>query len=132
MNPDATQSTPLNRLVDAARPDSAVARHFSGLVDRYLANRNEAASRSEIRQWLTLWAGNDAKLEPLIARREFLKDAAPVSQVLSKIAAEALASAKMNRAELEAAQKPIGDMRLAVAQAIARLIEAEGRVRSKQ
>jgi hexosaminidase len=132
VNPDATQSTPLNRLVDAARPDSAVARHFSGLVDRYLANRNEAASRSEIRQWLTLWSGNDAKLEPLIARRQILKDAAPVSQVLSKIAAEALASAKMNRAELEAAQKPIGDMRLAVAQAIARLIEAEGRVRSKQ
>ncbi len=132
VNPDATQSTPLNRLVDAARPDSAVARHFSGLVDRYLANRNEAASRSEIRQWLALWAGNDAKLEPLIARRQILKDAAPVSQVLSKIAAEALASAKMNRAELEAAQKPIGDMRLAVAQAIARLIEAEGRVRSKQ
>jgi hexosaminidase len=132
VNPDATQSTPLNRLVDAARPDSAVARHFSGLVDRYLVNRNDGALRSEIRQWLTLWAANDSKLEPLIARRQILKDAAPVSQVLSKIAAEALAPAKMNRAELEAAQKPIGDMRLAVAQTIARLIETEGRVRSKQ
>jgi hexosaminidase len=131
VNPDATQSTPLNRLVDAARPDSAVARHFSGLVDRYLVNRNDAALRSEIHQWLTLWAANDSKLEPLIAKRQILKDAAPVSQVLSKIAAEALAPSKINRAELEPAQKPIGDVHLAVAEAIARLIETEERGRSR-
>lgn len=126
VNPDATQSTPLNRLVDAARPDSAVARHFNNLVDRYLANRNDAALRSEIRQWLTLWAANDAKLEASIARRQILKEAAPVSQILSKIAAEALAPSKINRAELEAAQKPIGDVHLAVADGIAKLI-ASGR-----
>jgi hypothetical protein len=108
--------------VDAARPDSEVARHFRSLVDRYLANRTDNALRTEIRQWLTLWAGNDAKLEPLIARRQILKDAAPVSQILAKIAAEALAPSKKNRADLEAAQKPIGEVHLAVAEAIARLI----------
>ena len=43
VNPDYAQSTPLNRLVDAARPDSEVARHFSALVDRYLANRSDNA-----------------------------------------------------------------------------------------
>jgi hexosaminidase len=127
VNPDATQSTPLNRLVDAARPDSAVARHFSNLVDRYLANRNDAALRSEIRQWLTLWAANDAKLELSIAGRQILKDAAPVSQILSKIAAQALAPSKINQAELEAAQKPIGEVHLAVAEAIAKLITGDTR-----
>ncbi|MGD1070942.1 MAG: family 20 glycosylhydrolase [Bryobacteraceae bacterium] len=124
VNPDATQNTPLNRLVDAVRPESAVARHFNNLVDGYLANRNDAALRAEIRQWLSLWAGNDAKLEPLIAKRQILKDAAPVSQTLSKIAGATLTPSKKNRAEFEAAQKPIGDMHLAVAEAIARLINS--------
>ena len=78
----------------------------------------------EIRQWLTLWAGNDAKLEPLIARRQILKDAAPVSQTLAKIAAQALTPSKKDRTAVESAQKPIGDMHLAVAEAIARLVNS--------
>ena len=35
----ATSFTPLNRLVDAARPESATARHFAGMVDALLAGK---------------------------------------------------------------------------------------------
>jgi hexosaminidase len=122
VNPDYTQQTPLNRFVDAARPDPPIARRFSDLVDRYVANRNDTAARDEIHRWLTLWAANDAKLQPLIARRAILRDAGPVSSTLAKIAAQALGNS--NGASLEAAQKPIGEVRLAVAPAIAKLIAA--------
>jgi hexosaminidase len=122
VNPNYTQDTPLNRFVDAARPDPPVARHFSDLVDRYVANRNDAAARDEIRRWLALWAANDAKLQPILARRAILRDAGPVSSTLAKIAAQALGDG--SGADLEAAQKPIGEVRLAVAPAIAKLIAA--------
>lgn len=122
VNPNYAQDTPLNRFVDTARPDPPVARHFSDLVDRYLANRNDTAAKDEIHRWLELWAANDAKLQPLIAKRAILRDAAPVSSTLSKLAAQALGNG--GAADIEAAQKPIGEVRLAVAPAIARLIAA--------
>jgi hexosaminidase len=129
VNPNYAQDTPLNRFVDAARPDSDVARHFAGLVDRYLARRGDAAARDEIRQWLGIWAANDAKLQPLIEHRQILRDVGPVSAALSKIAAEGLAAmsgASVSKAsvELTAAQKPIGEVTLSVAAAIARLAGA--------
>lgn len=122
VNPNYAQDTPLNRFVDAVRPDPPVARHFNELVDRYLANRNDAATRDEIRRWLALWAANDAKLRPLIGGRAILRDAAPVSSTLAKVAAQALGNS--SGADLEAAQKPIGEVHLAVAPAIAKLIAA--------
>jgi hexosaminidase len=134
VNPGYTQSTPLNRFVDAVRPDSAVARRFSDLVDRWLRQRADTKLANEIREWLTLWAANDAKLHPLIARRRILSDAGPVSETLAKISAQALAATggaaqagklqAQNRAQLDAARKPIGEVRLAVAGAIVRLIQA--------
>jgi hexosaminidase len=132
VNPDYAQDTPLNRFVDAARPDSPVARRFSDLVDRYQAKPSDTDARDEIRQWLGIWASNDAKLQPLIARRRILRDAAPVSAALSKVSARALAAmsgsaVSKNDAELQAAQKPIGEVRLAVAPAIAKLVGAGAR-----
>ena len=127
VNPNYAQDTPLNRFVDAARPDSEVARRFASLVDRYLAKRADAAARDEIRQWLAIWAANDAKLQPLIAHRQILRDVAPVSAMLSKIAGQGLAAMSggavaRDNADLKSAQKPIGEVTLAVAQAIAKLV----------
>jgi hexosaminidase len=127
VNPNYAQDTPLNRFVDAARPDSEVARRFASLVDRYLAKRADAAARDEIRQWLAIWAANDAKLQPLIAHRQILRDVAPVSAMLSKIAGQGLAAmlggaVARDNADLKSAQKPIGEVTLAVAQAIAKLV----------
>ena len=97
VHPDYDQSTPLNRFVDAARPDSAVARHFAEMVDR---------KDPEAKMWLQLWASNDARLRPLIERRLILKEAGPVSELLAKIAAQALAG-QSDTAEMKAAQKPL-------------------------
>jgi len=110
VHPDYDQTTPLDRFVDTVRPDSAVARHFAELVDR---------KDPEARRWLELWAANDDKLRPLIDTRQILKEASPVSELLSKIAAQALA-AQSGTPEMKAAQQPIGDVTLAVAPAIAR------------
>jgi hexosaminidase len=117
--PPYTQSTPLNRLVDVARPDSSVARHFSDLVDRYLTKRTDLAVRDEIHRWLTLWAGNDAKLRPLIARQQALQEAAPVSSALAGMAAAALAVPKPHTPIVT---KPISEIYIAVTPAINRLI----------
>ena len=110
VNPNYDQTTPLNRFVDAARPDSAVARHFAEMVDR---------KDPEAKMWLQLWASNDARLRPLIERRLILKEAGPVSELLAKIAAQALAG-QSDTPEMKAAQKPVGEVTLTVAQAIAK------------
>jgi hexosaminidase len=129
-NPNYAQDTPLNRLVDAARPDSAVARRFGELVDRYARDRRDTAVRDEIREWLGIWAANHKKLTPLIANRRILADAAPVSSALSHIASIAQRSLDGARpqaaetAELDSAQKPLGEVHLAVAPTIRKLAEA--------
>jgi hexosaminidase len=128
VNPNYTQSTPLNRLVDVARPDSTVARHFSELVDRYLWNKKDMAARDEIKRWLILWSGNDAKVQAMASRRAILREAAPVSAILAKISAQALASMATGTphktsADLQTARKPIGEVSIAVAPPIARLRE---------
>jgi hexosaminidase len=105
VNPNYNQQTPLNRFVDTVRPDPAIARHFADLVDR---------KDPEARQWLQLWAANDAKLS-----RQVLKEAAPLSELLAKIATQALAG-QSDTPEMKTAQKPIGEVNLTVAQAIAR------------
>jgi hypothetical protein len=110
VNPDYDQTRPLNRLVDAARPDSAGARHFAELVDQ---------RSPEAKRWLQLWASNDAKLRPLIRQRQILKEAGPVSELLAKIASQALAGQRKTP-EMRAAQKPIGEVTLSVAKAIAK------------
>jgi len=110
VHPEYDQTTPLNHFADAARPDSAVARHFAELVDR---------KDPEARRWLEVWASNNDKLRPSIDTRPILKDAAPVSELLAKIAAQALAG-QSGTPEMKAAQQPTGDVTLAVAPAIAR------------
>ena len=72
-----TQQFPLNRLVDAARPDSKVARDFAALVD--------AQDRPAIRNWLTLWRDNDPKLRTTLEKSALLAEDVPVSRDLSQL-----------------------------------------------
>jgi hexosaminidase len=73
-----TQPTPLNRLVDAARPESRTAREFTSLVDRM--------DKPQIRAWLTLWRDNDAKVKPLLEKSFLLAEDVQVSKDLSLVA----------------------------------------------
>ncbi|HYL73102.1 MAG TPA: family 20 glycosylhydrolase [Bryobacteraceae bacterium] len=72
-----TQQYPLNRLVDAARPDSVVAREFASLV--------EMQDRVQIRARLTLWRDNDRRLRPILEKSALLAEDVPVSRDLSQL-----------------------------------------------
>ena len=70
---------PLNRLVDAVRPESETARLFSNYVNAFVAGRcRDATSKTQIRKVLTMWRDNEAKLQPangkpfLLGEVEFL------------------------------------------------------------
>jgi hexosaminidase len=72
--PKYTQSTPLNRLVDAARPESDVAREFRQVVARYL-DRRGSQDRDSVRQSLTRWAASESNVKQhATAHPSFLMD----------------------------------------------------------
>jgi hexosaminidase len=133
----ATQFTPLNRLIDAARPESETAREFRLLVDSFLAQPSPDAAAT-IGAELTSWKENDAKLQPQIAQSFLLKEIAPLSTELaqlSDIGLRALDSLEQKQA-VDAAwraqslqtiandSKPQADLLIMIAPAVQRLVEA--------
>jgi hexosaminidase len=125
-----TQQTPLNRLVDAARPESETARKFAALVDRL--------DRDEIRIWLARWRDNEAQLKALLERSDLLREDLPVSENLGRLAAIGLQALDFldrgehpstawvaeQRAFLEMLKKPQNELRLAIVPSIGKLVEA--------
>ena len=114
----ATNFSPLNRVVDAASPDSDVARHFDNTVAAFVTGScKDASASAQLRMWLLKWQANDAALQPLAQRSPFVKEIAPNSQDLSAIAGIGLAA-------LDAIAKgaPLSDD--AKTQAAARIAEA--------
>jgi hexosaminidase len=69
--------TPLNRFVDAVRPESESVRALE-----------QAASKldiAQLREQFTRWAGNDARFEPLAEDNALLEELRPLSQDLSAL-----------------------------------------------
>jgi hexosaminidase len=91
---EPTSLTPLNRLVDAAYPESEVSRRFSAQVDQYLApSCKDGAIAAQLLAQLSQWASIDSRLQMLQQRSQLAKEAAPASAALSqsaKIALDAL------------------------------------------
>jgi hexosaminidase len=88
-----TQQTPLDRLVDAARPESDSARAFRNDVDAFLATAPSFEKGDALRARAAVWVQNHTALDPVLARREALTELRPLSRNLSAlgaIAAEAL------------------------------------------
>jgi hexosaminidase len=135
---EATSLSPLNRVIDAARPESMTARHFGDLVDALVAGRIDADTKQEIRSFLTHWRDNQTNLQPLEVQSFLLKEIVPVSQDLSAIATAGLQAldyldrgetapdswATQQFALLEQAQKPKAQLLLVVASSVQKLIEA--------
>jgi hexosaminidase len=93
---EATSRTPMNRLVDAVQLESDASRRFSANVDQLLASScHDAAKVAELRAQLTLWAGNDARLQSLAQRSFLVKEAEPSSSALSQAAEVALGALKV-------------------------------------
>jgi hexosaminidase len=88
-----TSQTPLNRMVDAVHPESAVSRRFSLLVDQYLASAcKDADKNAKIRAQLNEWAVIDAHLQPLAERSFLVKETLIASSALSQAAKLTLAA----------------------------------------
>jgi hexosaminidase len=139
---ESTAETPLNRLVDAARPESLTARHFAQLVDAFLAGQLKPEGEAEIRSWLSRWRDNSLTLQPsetqLSPSQSFLlKEVIPVSQDLSALGGAGLealdyldhhelapASWKAQREALIQQAKPKGEVLLMIVPSIQKLIEA--------
>jgi hexosaminidase len=125
-----TQLTPLDGLVDAARPESEIGRNFAALADQM--------NRDQMRIWLTRWRDNDALLQPTLEKSALLKEDIPVSADLSRLASiglQALDYLDRNqrppeswlaeqKAVLEKLKKPQADVRIAIAPSIEKLVNA--------
>lgn len=89
----ASSATPLNRVVDAASPESDVARHFDNAVTAFVGGScKDAAKATQLRTWLTKWQANDIALQSLAQKSSFVKEVAANSQDLSAIAGIGLAA----------------------------------------
>src|SRR5579872_5188055 len=62
---EATSLTPLNRVIDAARPESLKAREFNQLVDEFLTGKIKPGMETQIRASLNKWKDNEVQLEPV-------------------------------------------------------------------
>jgi len=131
--------TPLDRLVDAARPESETARRFRRQVDFYLKNGPDAAQAGELRSALTRWRDNHAVLEPILDRSPRAAEARVHSRDLTAVSRRGLealdhlasghsapaAWSEEARNDLAVAQKPrASELELAVIPAVRKLVLA--------
>jgi hexosaminidase len=135
-------TAPLNRLVDAASPESDQARRFQDLVQAYIrSGYRDKPAEEQIRTRLITWRDNDTKLHPLLEASFLLRELRPLSEDLSALGASGLAALdcldKSERcpeswkvqqlAKIEEAKTPKADLLLMVAAPVQQLIEASSR-----
>lgn len=82
--PDLYTTTPLNRVVDAARPESYIAYNFNKDVDLWIAT-NDKDAESRIILNLKIWSKNHDKLVLAFENTESLKEVEPHSKNLSEL-----------------------------------------------
>ena len=132
---------PLNRLIDAANPESETARQFSALVQQFVqSGYKDQNAENQIRTWLILWRNNDAKLQPVLHHSALLEEDIPISQNLAMVAAAGLqaldylakgeAEPELWKAQqiavLEIAKKPVAGLLLQVTAPVEQLVQAAG------
>ena len=86
-----TTTTPLNRLVDAARAESESVRALERAARRFLANPTGATGDlGLLRRAFAEWAANDARFLPLAENNALLEEVKPLSKDLSALGAAGL------------------------------------------
>jgi len=138
---------PLIRLVDGANPESEPARHFRDLVNTYIrSGYKDRASAMEIREGLTAWRDNDAKLRPLLGGSFLLSEVTSLSEDLSALGESGLfalnyleqgvappaAWSSQQVALFERFKAPRADLLLVVTAPVQQLIEASAGLVQKQ
>ena len=133
-----TALTPMNRLVDAAAPETVKGRQFAALVDAFVSGKIKPGMEAEIRSTLTQWRDNDIHFRALAENSALLQEALPVSRDLSALGQAGLEALDyLDRAEkapedwktqqlalTQAAMQPKAEVVLIVAAPIQKLIQA--------
>jgi hexosaminidase len=134
----ATSLSPLNRLVDAANPESATARKFSVMVDAFLAGKADAQTETKMRDYLAAWRDNDTRLRPQIAASFLLQEDDSLSRNLSLLGDAGLQAmdyldhnerstsdwTTQQESMLQQALKPSAQLLLMVADPVQKLVSA--------
>ena len=132
-----TVSSPLSRVVDAARPESRQARDFAKAVDSLLVDPTEEI-QYRISQQLKLWINNYRELAPIIDNSPILWEIRPLARKLSEVSELGLLAGKYLTSEkrpseawierslafLEEARKPYGQVELAIIAPIVKMVKA--------
>lgn len=146
----STSDTPLDRLVDAVRPESDAAREFANAVDRLLGApsgamdpaRHASAVRDAgaVRSALTAWKASHGALDPILAASPQAADARSLSRDLSALGELGLQALEFLGSHarpptawreealrlLKAAQAPRAELEIAVIPALRKLVLAAG------
>jgi hexosaminidase len=138
--------SPLTGVIDAALPDSEMARKFTWMVTEFL---NDAPRyqlyRAELSQMLADWQTAGASLEPVIDRSPALTEVKPLAQnltVLGETGLEALSYLKFGMppprewreaslAKVNEAAKPYAALEFAVMGGMKQLVNAAGDIGRK-
>ena len=134
----ATSASPLNRVVDAVRPESATARQFAEAVNELAGGAARPGTEARIRESLKRWRNNQAELQPQFGKSLLLKEVAPVSQNLSALGGAGLTALDyLDRGEpappawvtaqlalVEQAKKAQAQLLIMVAPSVEKLIQA--------
>jgi hexosaminidase len=134
-----TSLTPLNRMADAAMPESETARNLEFLAERFLSGQTDSNDASlEIKKILSSRIENEKDLKPLLEGSYLLLEALPVSDMVNELcrrglqALDAIESKQKPSEEwrkttadlIATAEKPQAEMLIAIAPAIRKLVEA--------
>lgn len=80
-----TSLVPLNRFVDAARPESEAVRAMELAASRLITSPATARDASFLREQFTRWAANDARFQAIAKGNLFLEELTPLSKDLSML-----------------------------------------------
>lgn len=136
-----TTEKPLNRFVDAARPESESVRALEHAATRAAADPNaNTADVTMLREQFTRWAANDARFQPLAEGNALLTEIKPLSADLSALGVAglrlldgsnggaALSAEWLNQenAEVTRMLRPNAEVTLAGARVVQILLDAAG------
>ncbi|NOY37635.1 MAG: family 20 glycosylhydrolase [Chlorobi bacterium] len=122
-----TVRTPLNKVVDAAWPESYPARDFNRLVARFVTDPADSVRKDSLVFLLDRWSGIDVLLKPFATRSPQVAEVMPLARLLAELSATGIEAfnrsekgnipgnitEKMDSLALEAA-KPVAGVLLAV------------------
>ena len=133
----ATMLTPLTRLIDVARPDSAAGRQFAALVDGLLSDAPHLMrNKDRLREILTQWNNIRPALDVIVDRSPILREAEQLprdladigtagSEALAYVAADQAPPAGWREAKLailEQAAKPKAEVEFAIIGSVRKLV----------